>query len=327
MKLAQKLSCGYDTLLGWKKGKNAPQDIELVRSLERALGVSLNSLLYSEDKQLKNELNKAQHMNAELVLENSELKRNLEQEKLKNDGIESAKNPAEEKYRFCGQLTPFNLRYDGFSNLIDLLIGKRCEKGADEDISSTYAEELSYILNDYVYDHSFAELLGFNRCRSKEEFEAYMNEHNTNNDDELLRWIEEAIVDANGNRLYDKNRKLSLKGINLFERLKEGTIFNESDSLRVRALIDEMMDNWENIICPYVIIDITIVYDDIVINRFTFGEGYVQPTNDDRMDIVNELLFFSNGNIGKYSLENVKKFHADQFEYEIKVVYDLKDLI
>ena len=70
-----------------------------------------------------------------------------------------------------------------------------------------------------------------------------------------------------------------------------------------------------------------LVYDDIVINRYTFGQGYVQPTNDDRMDIVNELLFFSNGNIGKYSLENVKKFHADQFEYEIEVVYDLKDLI
>ena len=79
--------------------------------------------------------------------------------------------------------------------------------------------------------------------------------------------------------------------------------------------------------CRYAMVDITLVYDDIVINRYTFGEGYVPPTNVDRMDIINELLILANGNIGKYSLENVKKFNADQFEYEIKVVYDLKDLI
>ena len=325
--LAEELSCGYDTLVGWKKGRNAPQDLELVHSLENTLGVSQNSLLYSTEKKLKKELNKAQNMNAELVLENSGLKRRLEQEKLKNDDIDSTKDSSEEKYSFCGQLTPYNLRYEGFSNLIDLLLGKCYEKDAIEDISSTYAEELSYILNDYIYKYSFAELIGFNGCRSKEEYESYRNEHNTNSDDDFLRWIEEAIVDSSGNRLYDENRKITLKGIDLFKRLRDGTIFNESDSLRVRALLDELIDKWDNFICPYALIGITIAYDDIVINRYTFGEGFVQPTNDDRMDIVNELLFLTNGDISKYSLENVKKFHADQFEYEIEVVYDLKNLI
>ncbi len=325
--LAEELSCGYDTLLGWKKGKNAPQDIEIVHSLERALDVSINSLLFSKEKQLKNELNKAQHINAELAAENSGLKRRLEQETLKKAEIDSIKKPSEEKYLFCGQLSPFNLRYNGFSNLIDLLLGICCEKDVTEDKSSTYAEELSYILDDYIYNYSLAELIGFNRYPSKEEFEAYMKEHNIKNDDEFMRWIEEAVVDSNGNRLYDENGKYALKGTDLLERLKEGTVFNEADSLRVRALIDELLDKWDNLACPYVIVDISIVYDDRVIKRYTFGQGYIHPTNDDRMDIINELLFLTNGNIGKYSFENVKKFHADQFEYEIEVVYDLKNLI
>ncbi len=329
-RLAMKVSCGYDTLLGWKKGKNAPQDIELVHSLECALGVSLNSLLYSTEKQLKNELNKAQNMNAELVLENTGLKKRLEHEKLKNDEIDSLKDSSEEKYSFCGQLTPYNLRYEGFSNLIDLLLGKCYEKSAIEDTSSTYAEELSYILDDYIYNNSFAELIGFNGCRSKEEFVTYRNEHSINNnddDDEFLRWIEEAVVDSSGNRLYDENRKITLKGIELFERLREGTLFNKSDSLRVRALVDELITKWDNIIFPFSMIEITIEYDGIIINRYKFGEGYIRPTNNDRMEIVNELVFLTNGNIGKYSLENVKKFHVDQFEGEIEVSFDLKDLI
>ncbi len=213
--LAEELSCGYDTLLGWKKGKNAPQDIELVHSLERALGVSLSSLLYSKEKQLRNELNKAKHINADLTVENSELKIRLEQEILKNDKTDSTNESSGEKYIFCGQSSSFNLRYDGFSNLIDLLLGICCEKDATEDKSSTYAEELSYILDDYIYDYSFTEILGFNRCRSKEEFEAYRKEHNTKNDDEIIRWIEEAVVDSSGNRLYGEKGEIALKGTDL----------------------------------------------------------------------------------------------------------------
>lgn len=95
----------------------------------------------------------------------------------------------------------------------------------------------------------------------------------------------------------------------------------------VDALIDELINKWDNIVCPYATIDITIVYGDTIIKRYKFGEGYVTPTNDDRMEIINELLFLVNGNIGKYSLENVKRFYVDQFESEIEVVYDLKDLI
>lgn len=48
MELADKVSCGYDTLSEWIEGKSAPQDIELVHRLELALDKPMNYLLDSK---------------------------------------------------------------------------------------------------------------------------------------------------------------------------------------------------------------------------------------------------------------------------------------
>ena len=334
--LAEILSCSYDTLLGWKKRKNAPQDLELVHSLEKALGLSFNSLLYSKEKQLENELKKAKNENADLVRENFSLKQRLEQVELNDDNTESIKGSPEERFLFCEQTNSFSLKYDGFSNLIDLLIGVSVEENAIEDSSCAYAEELSYILSDYIYNYSLAELIGFGGERSKEEFETFMNELKNNSngsdegeeyDDRVLQWINEAIIDSDGNRLYGEKGEIKLKGIELFERLKNATIFNESDSLRMKALTDDLIQKWNSYIFPYATISISLMLDDIVVDRYTYGDGFVHPTNDDRMEIINQLLFLNNGDISKYSLQNAKRFHVDQFEREIDIAFDLNNLI
>ena len=325
-KLADDLSCGYDTFLGWKKGKSAPQDLKMVHLLEAAMGLTFNSLLYSKEKQLENELKKAKKTNADLVLENTGLKQRLKQVE-KNNDFNSTQDSENDKFFFCEQTNPFSLRYEGFSNLIDLLIGRCLDENADEDIPSTYAEELSYILDDYIYNYSLAELIGFGGKRNHKEIEAYLHKHKDEDDDILLRWIKEAVTDSDGYRLYDENGNITLKGIDIFKRLSDGLIFENSDSLRVRALVDEFIDKWDNYIFPFATISISIMYDDVVLGRYTYGNGFVSPTNDDRMDIVTDLLFLTNGEISKFALQNVKKFHVDQFESEIEIVYDLKDIM
>ncbi len=326
--IADELSCGYDTFMGWKKGKNAPQDIELVHSLETALGLPLDSLLYSREKQLENELNKSKNINAELVLENSSLKQRIEHMASDSDNLNSTKSPGNENFLFTEQMNPYSLRYDGFSNLIDLLIGYDITEGT----SSAYAEELSYILGDYIYKYSLAELIGYDGKRSIEELEAYMDEHedeenDRDKDDRLLRWMEDAVIDANGNRLYDENSKITLKSTEFFKKLGEGPLFNNSDSMRIRALMDEVIKKWDKFMFPFSMISIKILFDDVVIDRYTYGQGYVNPTNNERMDIVTELLFLTNGDIDKYSFQKVKKFHVDQFESEIEIVYDLIEFV
>lgn len=333
--LADMLSCSYDTLLGWKKRRNAPQDLERVHSLENALGLSFNSLLYSKEKQLENELKKAKNENAEIVRENFSLKHRLEQVELYDDS-ESIKNSTEERFLFCEETNFFSLKYDGFSNLIDLLIGVSVEKNAIEDSSCAYAEELSYILSDYIYNYSLAEIIGFGGERSKEEFETFMNElKNDGNEsdeseeynDRILQWINEAITDSNGNRLYGEKGEIKLKGIELFERLRNATIFSESDSLRMKALTDDLIRKWNSYIFPYATISISLMLNDIVVDRYTYGDGFVHPTNDDRMEIINQLLFLNNGDISKYSLQNAKRFHVDQFEREIDIAFNLDNII
>ena len=335
-KLAKILSCSYDTLLGWKKRKNAPQDLELVHSLENALGLPFNSLLYSKEKQLENELKKAKNENTDLVRENFSLKRKLEQVELNDDNSESINNSAEERFSFSEQTNSFSLKYDGFSNLIDLLIGMSVEENAIEDSSCTYAEELSYILSDYIYNYTLAELIGFGGKRSNEEFKSFMNElkKDTNDSDEaeekndrVLQWINEAIIDSNGNRLYGEKGEIKLKGIELFERLRNSSFFNKSDSLRIKTLTGDLIRKWNSYFFPYATISISLMLDDIVVDRYSFGDGFVHPTNDDRMEIINQLLFLNNGDISKYSLQNTKIFHVDQFEREIEIAFDLKDLI
>lgn len=326
IELATKLSCSNETVIGWKKGKNSPQDIELVHLLEKTLGLQQYSLLYSKGKELKNELNKYKNMNIELTLENKHLTERLEQDKSEESVIESSHDSQKEKYHFIGH-DSYSLRYDGFSNLIDFLLGKFFDKESTDTVSSTYAEYLSYILEDYINNYNMAELLGFNGHRSKEEIIAYKEKNNNIDDNKFMRWIEEAIVDYDGKHLYDEKGSLAIEGRELFDRLKVGNKFNDSDITRVGALIEELYEKLDNYVESYATIEISIMYDDFLFKRFTYGNGYIEPTNDDRMDIINELLFISNGDISKYSLHNVKKFYVDEFECEIEIAYDLKDLI
>ena len=242
----------------------------------------------------------------------------------------------EERFLFCEETNCFSLKYDGFSNLIDLLIGVIVEENAIEDNSCSYAEELSYILSDYIYNYSLAELIGFCGGRSKEEFESFMNEleDDGNGSDEgeeynvrVLQWINDAIIDSNGNRLYGEKGEIKLKGTELFERLRNAKIFKESDSLRIKALTDDLISKWNNYIFPYATISISLMLDDVVVDRYTNGDGFIHPTNDDRMGIINQLLFLNNGDISKYSLQNVKRFHVNQFEREIDIAFDLDKII
>jgi hypothetical protein len=307
--IAKKMSSSYDTIEGWRKGKNAPQDIKMVFELEEKMNLPKYSLLYSEIEHLKNEI---------LLYKN---KLELAERKLKNK--ESQLENKQNNFVFAERLSPFCLRYDGFSNLIDILIGYYW---GEEDSASTYAEELSYIISDYLNTIDFAELLGFKGQRSREEVREYLDNTKERNDETFLRWLNEVVVDSKGNQLYDDNNKINIHGIQLWQRLKDSPILMPSDKERVTALVEELINNWNELQEPYATCSITIQYEDIVLQEFRLGMGYSKPTHNDRMDAIVELLFLTDGRIEPYTLENAIVFRTDQFEMEMEIVFDLSRL-
>ncbi len=319
--LAEKIPCDYETVNGWKKGKSSPRDIETVHDLEDALGVTRNSLLYSKEKKLEDELKYSNNKNAELVIENSNLKDRLEQQE--NENKSSERN----KYVFIEETNSFSLRYEGFSNLIDLLIGNFYEEGADEDVPSIYAEELSYILYDYLYKNTIAEMLGFNGKRSEVELEKYRKEHEDTTPEQDMKWIVEAITDSEGNKLYDDEGNITIKGLDLWKRFGEGTIYSDSDRAMIKVLTDNIIDKWDDFSCSFELLTVSIVYNNKEVRKYRYGNGFVKPDFEDRMELIKELLFVSNGNIGNYAFQNVERFYVNQFERELEVVYDLSKII
>ena len=51
--IANEISNSPDTVLGWKRGKNSPVDIDMVYKLEKLLDVPHKKLLFSKEKQLE----------------------------------------------------------------------------------------------------------------------------------------------------------------------------------------------------------------------------------------------------------------------------------
>ena len=310
--LAKELSSSYDTIEGWRKGKNAPQDIEIVFKLEEIMKLPPNSLLYSEIKHLKNEI----------LLYKDRLERAEKKLQNKENQLENKQN----NFVFSERLSPFCLRYSGFSNLIDILIGYNWEEGCIEEGASTYAEELSYIIENYVYSSDFAEILGFKGRRTKKEVRDYLDKNEEKDDEVFLRWLNEVVVDSKGKKLYDENNKINIHGIELWQRLKDSSFFSLADKERVTALLDELIKNWEAFQEPYATCSIKIQFEDIVLQRFCLGKGYCNATHNDRLDAIVELLFLTNGRIDPYTLENATIFRTDQFEMEMEIVFDLSRL-
>lgn len=304
-KLAEGLSCSTETIEGWRKGRNAPQDIETVYALEKELELSKGSLLYSEVDNLRKEV---QYYKQE--------KEKLEKElnKAKEEDVCTRKN-----FTFSERTQSFCLRYDGFSNLIDMLIGVLY---GEVDEPSTYAEELSYILSDYTYDNSFTKILGYHDL-SEDEIRSALEEFKDKSPEEFDRWMYDSAIDSKGHHLYDENHKIKLHEMEIWERIKESDILEKADRKRTKALLNELIEKWEKMDFPYAMCAINIQTYGYTIAKFRFGEGYMNPTHSDRMDIITELLFLSNGNIDKYTFENAVKFHVDQFESEIEVTFDL----
>lgn len=219
------------------------------------------------------------------------------------------------------------MRYSGFSNLIDLLIGHYKDTDKREYVPSTYAEMLSYILSDYICDYSLAELAGFKKYPNREEIQEYIADNKDISDEDICKWAENSVKDANGNRLYDDNGDISINGIELLKKISKSELIEEFDLDKVKLLVDELIKMWNDYEFPYASISISIKSGDLEIEKYTFGDGLILPTNYNRMDIITKLLFFTNGDINKYALQNVKKFYVDQFEEKVIIEFDLLKLI
>ena len=304
-KLAKGLSCSADTIEGWRKGRNAPQDIETVYALEKELELSNGALLYSETDNLRKEVQYYKQEKEKLEVELNKAKKQVESMK--------------KNFTFTERTQSFCLRYDGFSNIIDMLIGVLY---GDIDKPSTYAEELSYILSDNTYENSITEILGYHDL-SEDEIRLALEEFKDKPPEEFDRWMYDSVIDSNGHHLYNENKKINLHKMEIWERIKESAKLKKADRRRAGALLNELIEKWGKMDFPYAMCAINIQICEDTIARFRFGEGYVNPTHSDRMDVITELLFLSNGRIDTYTFENAVKFHVDQFEMEVEVTFDL----
>ncbi len=312
MELASSLSCSFDTIDGWRKGKNAPRDIETVFALEEKMGLSKNSLLYSENEHLKNELNK--------------YKLKLEQaEKMLSD-LTKQYNDNHKNFAFIRCFEPFCLRYEGFSNLIDIIIGMYCGREEDVEGPSTYAEELSYILSDYTNSTTLEKILGFNGQRTEEEIKEYLDNNKGKNDDEFFKWLNRGIVNSNGEHLYDENFVPQIHGLQMWEKIVESPVLEPEDKEKIKALLNELINRWDDYELTYATCSITIMFGELELKKYRLGLGCLKPTYENRMDVITELLFLTGGNIEQYALENAIVFRNDQFEMEMEIVFDLSKL-
>ncbi len=316
--VADEMSSSYDTVLGWKKGKNSPQDLETVHELEEVLELSEGALLFSKEDKLKKE--RDGYMGQALMYKKAAIELKSELDKYKNE-----KNIQPENFQFNRRLNAFNLRYEGFSNLIDMIIGINHDPKLDEG-PSTYAEELDYIFTDYLRENSFAEILGYKQERSIEEVDEYLKNYKEDGDEKFVNWLNYGQTDKEGKHLYDEDGGLNLPGNMLWEKLKKSPLLSRADKRRASALIDELMSKWNKYDFPYACLFIVIQVGGVEVEHYTFGPGYCKPTDTERIELIKKLLFVSDGDISFYTLENATQFHVDQFEMDIRIVFDLMKL-
>ncbi len=313
-KLADEMSCSPDTIDGWKKGKNAPLDIETVYELERKLDLSKGELLYSEITRLEDKIQSYQN-------EINTLRLKLQEVSIRENSIK------QKDFQFIECMTPFCLRYDGFSNLIDMIIGFNLRQENENGyMASTYAEELSYLLDEYIRTDGISQVLGYKCNKTKEELADYIKASNITSDEEFFKAVNGFTVDKKGNPLFDESNQPTFHGFDLFKKIKSSPLLKRGDKRRVKALLNEMLDSWKDYECPYATLSITITINDIEIKKYCIGPGFIKETYKDRMDVITDLFFLVNGKIDTLTIENATRLHVDQFEQELEISFDLSKI-
>lgn len=217
-----------------------------------------------------------------------------------------------QQIRFEEVLNPFSMRYNGFSNALDMIIGMGYNPNTGECVDSDFAERIINILGSAeMGDRGLPELLGYKFIYSEDELRKMTNE-------ELVEALNSGYVDNEGNKLYDKDYKLIIDRKEFGERLIENASWLEDEERKeLKEIIEEADRWWDYCEMPFACLKIKINALGHNIATFTYGMGWSKPTHEDRWTMILDILSILGTQVEMTGLCWIHEMYVDQFESEM----------
>lgn len=256
------LGISYDTVKGWVKNDTNPA-LDDVKKIAEVLDIPFTQLL------------ECTHYGAETV------------------------KTRIQKITFRGVMDPFQLRYDGFSNVFDMIIGMGYNTKTKEYKDSDFAERIIKIIGSDEMDQlGLPELLGYHfvytddvlRKMSEEEFEKAWNN---------------GFVDDEGNSFFGEDGRIAIDRLKFGERLLQNvTWIDEDDRIELQEAIRDAGEWWDYCEMPFALLKININACGRHLASFTCGPGWVKPTHENRWELIKDIIFRRRkiGNRSLYSM-------------------------
>ena len=217
-----------------------------------------------------------------------------------------------QKIRFEEVLNPFSLKYNGFSNALDMIIGMGYNPKTGECIDSDFAERIISIIGSIdTGDYGLPELLGYKFIYTEDELRSMTNE-------DLVSALNSGYVDDEGNILYDKDYKLHIDRKKFGERLIKNTFWlDDEERKELKEVIDEVDEWWDYCEMPFGMLKIDINFCGERIASYTYGQGWIKPTHEDRWTMILDILSLLGTRVDATGLCGIHEMYVDQFESEV----------
>ena len=223
-----------------------------------------------------------------------------------------------QKININGVMDPFCLRYHGFSNVFDMIIGMGYNSSSEEYRDSDFAEKIINLVRwDMPEGCELPEMLGYRFIYSDDELRNMSGE-------EFEKAICCGYIDDDGNRFYDDNMKIAVDRKTFCEKLyQNSTWLDEEDRAELADVIRDINEWWDYCEMPFALLRIDINVCDRRVARYTYGPGWSNPTHEDRWQLILDILLLLGTNAELSGLCKVDEMHIDQFESEMFLSIDL----
>ncbi len=222
-----------------------------------------------------------------------------------------------QRIRFDEVTDAFSLRYEGFSNVLDIIIGRGLFSSTNVNNASNIAERIIDILGiDEIEKRSFPELLGYRFVYSEDVLKDM-------SDTELIAAMKNGYVDDEGERLFDEEGKVNIDRRKFGKRLLENATWLDSEERDdLRTVIEEADRWWDYCDTPFKLLKIDINACGLHLAKYTMGPGWSKPTHEDRWRLLLDVLALLDMRVETAGLCWAREMHVDQFESEFFVTIE-----
>ena len=271
----------YDTVRGWVKNDTNPA-LEDVKTLAEILGIDYMELL------------NCTHYSADAV------------------------RTRLQKITFSEVLDPFSIRYEGFSNVLDMIIGMGYDPATEESKVSDFAERIIDIIGiEKIEELGVPGLLGYKFIYSEEDLRNIP-------EDGFLDAIGKGYVDEEGNCFYDNNQKIALDRALFGKRLVENASWLEAEERKeLQEVVKEAQKWWDLCEMPFALLKININAFGHNLVSYTYGMGWTKPTHEDRWTMLLDVLNLIGPEVDSAGLCWISEMHVDQLESEMFLTIDV----